>query len=228
MWNRVEVKARGKESFKRSYWKSVLVALIYMIFFGASGSAVSSNRQRISEEMSNDPNFGAIVAIILAIFGLALVISALIRIFVYDPLEVGCNRFFLVNQDSDADFGELGYSFKHNYMSAVGGMFLKDLIIFIGFILLFIPGCIFFYAFRMVPFILSEDPRCPAMEALKRSSAMMRGNKWRAFVYDLSFIGWEILSALTCGILAIFYVNPYKHNSDAALYQAIRDESNIQ
>ncbi len=50
----------------------------------------------------------------------------------------------------------------------------------------------------------------------------MKGHKWNAFVYDLSFIGWFILSAFTCGLLGVFYVFPYKFNSDAALYQAIK------
>ena len=59
-------------------------------------------------------------------------------------------------------------------------------------------------------------------EALKLSSSLMKGNKWNAFVLDLSFIGWNILSAATCGILGIFYVDPYKKSTDAALYEAIK------
>ena len=50
----------------------------------------------------------------------------------------------------------------------------------------------------------------------------MTGNKWKAFVLDLSFIGWEILSVLTCGILTIFYVNPYILSTNAALYEKLR------
>ena len=63
---------------------------------------------------------------------------------------------------------------------------------------------------------------------IKRSMEMMKGNKWKAFVFDLSFLGWELLGLLTCGILDFFYVRPYKLNADAALYQAIRDSSSVQ
>ena len=60
--------------------------------------------------------------------------------------------------------------------------------------------------------------RCEA----KKSRAMMQGHKWAAFVYELSFIGWAILAGLTLGILGVFYVNPYKQNADAALYESIK------
>ena len=50
---------------------------------------------------------------------------------------------------------------------------------------------------------------------------MMNGHKWNAFVLDLSFLGWIILSALTMGILHIFYVGPYMDATDAELYKAI-------
>ena len=63
-------------------------------------------------------------------------------------------------------------------------------------------------------------------EALKASSRMMHGQKWRTFVLDLSFIGWNLLSLLTLGMLGIFYVSPYKRSTDAALYETLKAESN--
>ena len=51
---------------------------------------------------------------------------------------------------------------------------------------------------------------------------MMKGHKWNTFVYDLSFIGWFLLSVITVGIVGLFYVNPYKQNADAALYESIK------
>ena len=40
----------------------------------------------------------------------------------------------------------------------------------------------------------------------------MNGHKMDLFLFDLSFIGWHILSALTCGILYI-YVMPYMYQA---------------
>jgi len=52
----------------------------------------------------------------------------------------------------------------------------------------------------------------------------MNGHKWNAFVLDLSFLGWFLLSALTFGILHIFYVGPYVQATDAELYKAVTAE----
>jgi uncharacterized membrane protein len=51
---------------------------------------------------------------------------------------------------------------------------------------------------------------------------MMDGQKLNAFILDLSFIGWYILSNITLGILGIFYVNPYLNSTHAALFEALR------
>ena len=52
---------------------------------------------------------------------------------------------------------------------------------------------------------------------------MMKGNKWRAFVLDLSFILWYLLSGLTLGLLGLFFVHPYYEATNAELYQALKD-----
>jgi len=58
-------------------------------------------------------------------------------------------------------------------------------------------------------------------QAFALSKQMMTGNKWNAFVLDLSFIGWDILSGCTLGILGIFYVEPYRNLTYAALYEEL-------
>ena len=60
-------------------------------------------------------------------------------------------------------------------------------------------------------------------EAFAESKRMMDGQKWKAFVLDLSFIGWDILSGLfTMGLLSVFFVAPYKRSAQAALYDALK------
>ncbi len=226
MWNRADVKTKGKESFKRNYWNSVLVAFIYGIFFTATASGISSKSSditnTINEQGMDEGTLVAVMLIVLGIVGSILVIATIVDIFLLNPLEVGCERFFLVNLEQNASVGELGHVYKNNYLNVVLGIFLRDLLIGLGFCLFLIPGFILSYSYRMVPFILAEDPTISGNDALKKSRAMMQGHKWNAFVYDLSFIGWYILSCFTCGILSLFYVSPYKKNADAALYRAIQ------
>lgn len=44
---------------------------------------------------------------------------------------------------------------------------------------------------------------------------------WRAFVLDLSFILRDILGIITFGIVSVLWVDPYKQQTDAALYNAL-------
>ncbi|MBQ4270631.1 MAG: DUF975 family protein, partial [Clostridiales bacterium] len=71
------------------------------------------------------------------------------------------------------------------------------------------------------PYIMSEDPTMNYKDALAESKRLMTGNKWKAFVLDLSFIGWDILSVFTFGLLSTFYVAPYKLSTRAALYKEL-------
>ena len=84
-----------------------------------------------------------------------------------------------------------------------------------------IPGIIAGYSYAMTEYILAEHPELTASEAIARSKAMMSGNRWRLFCMQLSFIGWDILSAmLTFGIGGL-WLTPYKQAATAAFYREI-------
>ena len=85
-----------------------------------------------------------------------------------------------------------------------------------------IPGIIKGYEYRMVSYILADQPELSRKEAFQLSKQMMKGQKWNAFVLDLSFIGWYLLCLVTCGIAGIFYVYPYVFATDAELYLALK------
>ena len=50
MWNRVEVKAKGKAGFKRNYWNCVVVSLIFTLVSGG----LSGNEQRITRQIEEN------------------------------------------------------------------------------------------------------------------------------------------------------------------------------
>ena len=60
-------------------------------------------------------------------------------------------------------------------------------------------------------------------EVFKVSKRMMEGNKWEAFILDLSFFGWHVLGIATFGIVEVFFVSPYVHLTEAELYRALRN-----
>ena len=90
-----------------------------------------------------------------------------------------------------------------------------------------IPGIIKRYEYRMLPLSSRITPTISKEDAFALSKQMMTGNKWKAFVLDLSFIGWHILSLFTCGLLGIFYVRPYQDSTNAALYEALKSGNTV-
>ncbi|MBQ7574334.1 MAG: DUF975 family protein [Clostridia bacterium] len=156
---------------------------------------------------------------------MASIVGALIRIFLYNPLVVGCEGFFMVNSKEKAKLSEIKRGFSPNWLHNVGAMLLKDIFLCLWSLLFIIPGIIKSYSYCMVPFILADNPNIGAKEAITLSRKMMDGNKWRAFVLDLSFIGWFLLAGLTGGILGIFYVNPYVYSTHAELYHALKNNA---
>ena len=162
------------------------------------------------------------IVIILIVVAVALAIDA----FLINPLVVGIRRFFVQDLDHKAVVGEITYAFDHNYKNIVITMFLKNLFVFLWSLLLIVPGIIKAYEYRMIVYIMAENPQMDRSAAFALSKEMMTGQKWNAFVLDLSFLGWNILGMLTMGILSIFYVSPYQYHTNAALYNALKGESN--
>ncbi len=160
-----------------------------------------------------------LLVVFLAVFAVILAIDILIA----NPLLVGIRRFFLRSLNQKADVKEVTYAFDNgNYVELIKTMFLRDLFTVLWSLLFVVPGIVKSYEYRMIPYLLAEDPYMTKDQAFAESKRMMTGQKWNAFVLDLSFLGWNILSACTLGILGVFYVGPYQALANAALYEKLR------
>lgn len=155
---------------------------------------------------------------------LVLMIFIPVNVLLLNPLSVGGRRFFYRNIKEDAQVKELCYTFDYGYKNSVKVLFFRDLYLFLWTLLLIVPGLIKSYEYRLIPYLLAENPQMSQEQVFAASKRMMQGNKWKAFLMDLSFLGWRILSVLTLGILGIFYVDPYYHQADAMMYDAIKYE----
>lgn len=165
----------------------------------------------------------AFAVTMLVIFSLVFTIGIVVDVFLINPLWVGAQRFMLKSVDDTGSISELGYTFDHNYLNGVKTAFMRDLYIFLWTLLFIIPGICKKYQYYMVDFILVENPDMPYGEVLRRSKDMMEGQKWNAFVLDLSFILWHMLTFVTCGISEILYVKPYVNLTRAALYRRLSE-----
>ena len=184
-----------------------------------------------ADEVPRDMDVRAKFAIIVFVLVLALVIFAFVFALIellYNPFYVGVQRFMLKSVDDKAQVKEIVFGFDDSYKNVVKTMFQRDIKVLLWSFLLFIPGIYKNYQYRMVPYILAEQPDMDCKEALRMSKDMMDGEKWRAFVLDISFIPWHMLSIITCGIVWIFYAAPYVELTNAALYRRLEDRKQVE
>lgn len=156
---------------------------------------------------------GGVLYIILIVLVLA-VLYFILGSFV----EVGYARVNLnLLEYRDPSFDTLFAYFPYWKTTAVASI-LRGLYILLWSVLLIIPGIVASYSYRMTPYILAENPNLPPAEAIHRSRQLMYGNRWRLFCLDFSFIGWELVCALTLG-LGNLALRPYTHAATAAFYR---------
>lgn len=161
--------------------------------------------------------------------GTILIIGAILAflfiVFIADPLIVGGKRYFLKARNNNAKIGEIKVIFqKGNLLNIAITMFLRNIYNALWYLTI-IGGVIKTYEYRMIPYILAENPRIKRKEAFELSKQMMKGNKWKTFILDMSFFGWNFLSVLTLGVLSIFYVNPYNAATIAELYATLKTKA---
>lgn len=237
MWTRQLLKENAKIAFKRNYWLCVAVSAITMFLMGG-GIGINAGNTNVQQEtesiLKGEQSIQHLIeqippGIFLALgaavlFGLVLGICILIL--VSNVAQVGCNRYFIENREHKTNIGQVFYGFQGGrYTSIVWIMFLKGLYIFLWSLLFWIPGIIKTYSYLMVPYIVAENSDLDKSRVFKISRQMMRGHKWEAFVLELSFIGWNILGAMTGGIVNLLYVNPYIHATYAEFYSALKAEA---
>lgn len=262
MWIRSELKERGKITFKRFYWKSVIVCFICLLLTGGLGSSVTnrisdsydSNMNNIYDTYSDDEYYDSdgeyyydgdfeqeildfedaaigfftsgFFFLFLGISIVIMIVGFIIKLLIIYPIEIGKNNFFMGIREEEKTLDSLIFIYKSGQLkNTIFTMFMKGLFQFLWSLLFVIPGIIKAYEYRMIPYILSENPEISRERVFEISKKMMMDNKWNTFVLDLSFLGWEILSGLTIGILGIFYVNPYVQSTNAELYAYLREDA---
>lgn len=122
-----------------------------------------------------------------------------------------------VSRGEEAGFGELfdgfGIFFKVVFLEIVMGIFIG-----LWSLLFVIPGIIAAYRYSFALYILLDDPDKGIMECISESKEMTYGYKGQLFVLDLSFIGWNLLTAIP---FVSLYVTPYTNVTRANYYNEL-------
>jgi uncharacterized membrane protein len=227
MWSIAELKSRGKQAFRANYWQSVAVSFVMAIFAGGTASAASNRVQSTTSEVTVEgagvsPEQAAfLAAVVLGVIFTVGIVGSIVHALLANPIEVGGRRFFEKNaNDPTTQFNTVFEGFQ-DYGRVLVTMLIRDVFILLWTLLLIIPGAMKAYSYRLVPYLVKDRPELSPMEVLAESEALMRGNRWQAFVMDLSFLGWLLLGVVTLNLGNIFWTNPYMNATDAALYQQL-------
>jgi len=241
MFDRSLLKSNAKIALKRFYGTALIVLMIVNVITGVSFSVnVGGDTEMDTEELSQamteymeDPSEESLQefteeyaemttansqnAIIAAVASIGSLLSAVFSIFVANVINVGHNYFYLRAREYPAEISDIFASFKKRYLNTVGTMFCSGLYQVLWSLLFIIPGIVKAYEYSMIPYILAENPNVDRKKAFELSKAMTDGYKWELFVLGLSFIGWQILGVLCCGIGG-FFLTPYINATNAEAY----------
>lgn len=163
--------------------------------------------------------------VIIALLLISLVLTFGWNVFIVSPLEVGKSRYFMEHRAFETSITKCFWAFKNGrYLNIVKIMLLRSIKIWLWGLLFIIPGIIKSYEYRMIPYILAENPNISTERAFALSKQMTKGEKWHIFVLDLSFIGWLLLGFICCCV-GNHFVIPYIEATNAELYQVMREKA---
>ena len=215
-----ELRNRAWNALKGRYWWAVLAGFLASLFGAISTSAASSSSGAVDEaaekfeqalgtlpEGAQAIFVGLIVAICLVCIAMSVIGGA---------VKLGYFRYNIALFESEEKPAiDLLFSRMKQVWKALWMNILIGLIVAVG-CLLIVPGIIFTLMYSQSNYILAENPDLTVKEAMKKSKEMMKGNKWRCFCLDLSFIGWDILAGIVPSGLVL--LTPYKRAAEAAFY----------
>ena len=150
--------------------------------------------------------------------------GTILYFFILSPLAIGISNAFkslYLSGNPNILSNLAGFSLR-NYLHNIWVFFVTAVKIFLWTLCLIIPGVIKSFSYSMVPYIMVEHPEYSVQMCTQESSRIMQGHKIELFMLYLSFIGWILLSIISCGI-GFFWLIPYMNTAQAAFYDDIRD-----
>ncbi len=154
---------------------------------------------------------------------LALIVMAIKSIFISEMFNVVLARMFLeIHLYDKANYSAPLFFLRTKTWFKVSLAYLRSNIYLFFWKFTIIGGIIKSYSYAMVKYILAENPNLTGKQAIDLSRKMMHGHKWELFLFDCSFILWDILYFFTGLLSGALFIFPYRHISRMEYYCNLR------
>ena len=218
-----DFRAKARRALEGHWFVAIIAGLIATMLGAASGVTFNFNFELPDFEGSTEglssfaPQLDIPVLIGICV---AMLVYVAIMYVIASVVSVGYAEFNLDLVDGYTPRIRTLFSHFGQTKTAVVAGLMIFVRVLIGTIFFIIPGIIIAFKYACVYYIIAENPGISAKEALEKSKEVMWHNKWRYFCLSLSFIGWDLLSALTLGIASI-WITPYRQAAFATFYREI-------
>ena len=123
------------------------------------------------------------------------VLAVLGQIFISNILEIGEKRFFMESRKyRQTQISKIFFLYKLRCIFNPAWVMLCRSVCQTLWNFTIAGGIIKHYEYSLIPYILAENPKIGRKRAFYLSRQMMKHNKRKLFLIDLSFLGWKILS----------------------------------
>ncbi|HPU58155.1 MAG TPA: DUF975 family protein [Candidatus Avimonas sp.] len=223
MFSREYIKSLARQRMSGGLGTAIVVCILLSLMGGNTFTGFYNFSIRFKETDLNlnffpEIDYSFMIPVLLAITVFGIVYGILVG----NVITIGCKGWFLRYwRGQEPPIGDIFSGFK-SYTAFVSLGLLRGIYVFLWSLLFIIPGIVMSYAYSMADYILCEYPHLSASQALDLSKRITNGFKGELFLFELSFLGWYLLSLFTCGILGIVYVNPYVCTSHAGVYEALK------
>lgn len=203
-----DYRAIARDSLRGNWPVAVLTGFVAALLGGVSSGGGNSNFEL---ELENQTlNLYPYLPIVICVAVVAIVWGVIVLVY-GGAIKLGYCQFNLDLVDRHpAQFDTLFYHTDRKWQGFLVN-FLTALYTFLWALLFVIPGIMKAYSYAMAPYILAENPEMTADDAIRESQRLMRGNRFRLFCLQISFIGWNLLCAAPPAIAALVFGIIFAH-----------------
>lgn len=204
----------GWETFKKRPWFLIGTTLLFSVIGWIASAAVAIVSEILGEIVGT---------------GLAALVSFIANFVVNSLIAMGWIAFFIKAHDDIATVTISRFWHPQNLLNYIAVTILFGLIVFVGFVLLIVPGVIAATALLFAPYLVVDKGLGP-IAALKESARITKGNRLRvlalmgalALISILGFLALIVGLLVAVPVTAIAYVSAYRRLSAAADAAAAR------